>query len=93
MKKAFFCAACSLLLAATFFFACKTLASPSPAPATPQDSASRCIANVPLDWGEYVDSSTNGVAFRDQSGTLRFVKNFPCGLEGAPNVALEIRRK
>lgn len=93
MKKALFCAAAALLFATTFFLVRKTQAHPAPAAATPQDSASRCIANVPLDWGEYVDSSTNGVAFRDSNGTLRFVKNFPCGLEGAPNVALEIRRK
>ncbi len=92
MKRVIFSAAFSLLLAVSFFIARKTQASPAAAPAAPQDS-SRCIANVPLDWGEYVDSSTNGVAFRDSSGTLRFVKNFPCGLEGAPNVALEIRRK
>jgi len=92
MKRVIFSAAFSLLLAATFFITRKTQANPASSPVA-QDSSSRCIASVPLDWGEYVDSSTNGVAFRDSSGTLRFVKNFPCGLEGAPNVALEIRRK
>jgi hypothetical protein len=58
-----------------------------------QNLQSRCAIVVPQDWGEYVGSGSYGVAFRDGNGTLRFVNQFPCGLEGAPQVALEIRRK
>jgi len=61
--------------------------------AAPQEQNGRCMIAVPQEWGEYVDSGSYGVVFRDSNGTLRFVNRFPCGLEGAPNVALEIRRK
>lgn len=62
-------------------------------PAPAQDQLSRCAIVVPQDWGEYIDSGSYGVTFRDSNGTLRFVNRFPCGLEGAPQVSLEIRRK
>src|SRR5215470_567306 len=54
----------------------------------------RCIANIPAEWGTLKGVSPNyGLAFEDTSGTLRFVNKFPCGLEQAPNVTLEVRRK
>ena len=62
-------------------------------PAEPQEISSRCAIFAPEGWGEYVDSGSYGIVFRDSSGTLRFVNRFPCGLDGAPNVSLEIRRK
>ncbi|MGH9796509.1 MAG: hypothetical protein ACRD5G_17250 [Candidatus Acidiferrales bacterium] len=62
-------------------------------PAAAQSAAAQCVINVPQDWGDYVGSGPYGLEFKDSSGTLRFVNKMPCGLEGAPNVALEIRRK
>ncbi len=57
-------------------------------------STSRCLVNVPSEWGTYRGEAGGfGLVFEDSSGTLRFVKQMPCGLEGAPNVVLELRRK
>ena len=59
-----------------------------------QTYSSRCIANVPREWGAFKGvSQSYGIAFEDASGTLRFVNQFPCGLEHAPNVSLELRRQ
>jgi hypothetical protein len=62
-------------------------------PPLPQDMSARCMATVPSEWGEYVGSSSFGVAFKDSSDTLRFVTHFPCGTDAAPHLALMIRRK
>jgi hypothetical protein len=49
-----------------------------------------CVSLVPREWGDYKGGSyQSGLAFQDNSGTLRFVTNVPCG---ATQVALEIRR-
>jgi hypothetical protein len=54
----------------------------------------RCVANVPADWGTFRgDAQGFGLAFEDGAGTLRFVKQLPCGLEGQPNIVVEVRRK
>lgn len=58
-----------------------------------QEQAARCHIAVPKDWGEYIGAGSYGLEFKDEAGTIRFVKQFPCGLEGAPNVSLEIHRK
>jgi len=58
-----------------------------------QEQAARCAITVPNGWGEYIGASSYGLEFKDDAGTIRFVKQFPCGLEGAPNVSLEIHRK
>ncbi len=58
-----------------------------------QEQAARCAITVPKDWGEYIGAGSYGLEFRDDAGTIHFVKQFPCGLEGAPNVSLEIHRK
>lgn len=58
-----------------------------------QSSSSRCVANVPRDWGNFKGvSQAYGIGFEDSSGTLRFMNQFPCGLDHAPIVSLEIRR-
>lgn len=62
---------------------------------SPQEQTfGRCIVNVPSQWGTYRgDAQGFGIVFEDSSGTLRFLKQMPCGLEGTPNVVLEVRRK
>jgi hypothetical protein len=57
-----------------------------------QEQTARCRICVPKDWGEYLGAGSYGLEFRDDAGTI-FAKQFPCGLEGAPNVSLEIHRK
>ena len=57
------------------------------------EPAARCAITVPSSWGEYIGAGSYGLEFKDDTGTIRFVKQFPCGLEGAPNVSLEIHRK
>ena len=56
-------------------------------------SGSRCVFRVPAEWGDYISSDRYGIAFKDEQGTLRFVTQFPCGFDGPPNVAIEIRRR
>ena len=80
----------TLMLAAASLLAGRTQGKPA---APQQDMTGRCVINAPQDWGKYLDSGSYGVVFEDTNGTLRFVNRFPCGLEGAPTVALEIRRK
>jgi hypothetical protein len=42
-------------------------------------------------WGEFKGGDAqSGFAFEDNTGTLRFLTNIPCG--GTPLVALEVRR-
>jgi hypothetical protein len=65
----------------------------SGSPALEQDQPARCAITVPNSWGEYIGAGSYGLEFKDDAGTIRFVKQFPCGLEGAPNVSLEIHRK
>jgi hypothetical protein len=57
----------------------------------PQVWTPGCVASVPKAWGAYKGGSAqSGLAFEDSAGTLRFLTNIPC--DGAPAVALEIRR-
>ena len=58
-----------------------------------QEQSARCAISIPKDWGEYIGAGSYGLEFKDDAGTIRFVKQFPCSLEGAPNVSLEIHRK
>jgi hypothetical protein len=62
-------------------------------PRLPQDQTARCAVVVPKAWGDYIGAGSYGLEFKDESGTIRFVKQFPCGLEGAPTVSLEVHRK
>jgi hypothetical protein len=56
-----------------------------------QDLQAQCVAYVPPNWGEFKGGSTSmGLSFEDNEGTLRFVTNIPC--IGTPQIALEIRR-
>ncbi|MGH9747594.1 MAG: hypothetical protein ACRD59_15980 [Candidatus Acidiferrales bacterium] len=50
-----------------------------------------CVATVPKSWGQFKGGSAqSGLAFEDNTGTLRFLTNIPCG--ATPLVALEVRR-
>lgn len=57
-----------------------------------QELSAQCVAAVPKEWGEYVGSSSYGVAFKDTAGTLRFVTHFSCGFKTPPHVALALER-
>ena len=78
-----------ILPAATATICAARLLGPRP----PQDQTARCAVVVPKDWGEYIGAGSYGLEFKDESGTIRFVKQFPCGLPGAPIVSLEVQRK
>ena len=63
--------------------------------ADPQSSVpanARCKVIVPSAWGEFVGASNYGLAFKDDQGSIRIMNQMPCGLEGRPNVSLEIAR-
>ena len=50
-----------------------------------------CVSYIPAAWGEYKGGNQqSGLAFEDNTGTLRFVTNLPC--DSTPQPALEIRR-
>ena len=50
-----------------------------------------CVATIPKSWGQFkAGDAQSGLAFEDNTGTLRFLTNIPCG--GTPQVALEVRR-
>jgi hypothetical protein len=59
-----------------------------------QINTGRCIFNVPQEWGTFKGMSERwGLLFEDSSGNIRSITQMPCGLEGTPNVALEIHRR
>jgi hypothetical protein len=89
MRKKTVWAGAALVIATAGFLAGSIQGRPAPF----ENQSARCIANVPTAWGEYVGSGTSGMVFKDNSGTLRIVAHFPCGLSGTPQVAMEIRRK
>lgn len=88
MKKRIFWAGAALLFAAAGFLAGSIQGEPVPF----ENHSARCTANDPTAWGEYAGSGASGMVFKDNNGTLRVVAHFPCGLGGAPQVALEISR-
>jgi len=53
----------------------------------------QCRIKVPLDWGEFVGASSYGLGFRDNQGTIRFVSQMSCNLDGPPNISLQIKRQ
>lgn len=63
--------------------------------AVPQDqTVGRCVVSIPTQWGTFRGAAQGyGLVFEDNAGTLRFMNQMPCGLEGAPIVSLEVRRK
>ncbi len=62
--------------------------------AAPQEVGSRCVVYIPSQWGKFQAASQGyGLVFQDDAGALRFVVQMPCGLEGTPNVSLEVRRR
>jgi hypothetical protein len=80
------------VLVLAFLIYVGVIVSPSAKQQTASASA-RCQVNVPPEWGDFVGGSNYGLAFRDNQGTIRFVTQMPCGLEGPVNVALQIKRK
>ena len=56
-----------------------------------------CILTVPSGWGEFKGASKEfGLAFQDNDGTLRFIRDLACeipGLQRLPPAFLEVRRK
>lgn len=62
-------------------------------PLAPVPTNAHCVVSIPREWGEFVSAGRYGLSFKDESGTLRFVTQLPCGLDATPHVALEIRRK
>lgn len=57
-----------------------------------------CTSGVPKEWGDFMGASAYGLAFQDDKGTLRFIKNPVCGssiLSSAPvsSADLQIQRK
>ena len=53
----------------------------------------RCKVSVPQSWVAFVGTSDSyGLTFKDSSGTLRFVRQLPCGLDSTPSVAVEVQR-
>ena len=61
------------------------------APTTAQFWTSGCVGTIPKATGRFKGGDPqSGLAFEDNTGTLRFLTNIPCG--GTPLVALEVRR-
>jgi hypothetical protein len=88
MKKRFAIVVLGLLATSGYFIG----ARPTSASAQSQPMA-RCQISVPQAWGDYVGSSeTYGLTFKDSSGTLRFVRQLPCGFESTPTISVEVRR-
>jgi hypothetical protein len=57
------------------------------------ETMARCKVTVPQSWGDFVGASDSfGLVFKDNSGTLRFVRQLPCGLESIPSVSVEVQR-
>ena len=58
---------------------------------------STCRVVVPKTWGEFRGASTYGLAFQDESGTIRFLLHPPCGSLDAPTatsaIDLMVQRK
>lgn len=61
------------------------------------DANSNCVVSVPKAWGEFKGGSLFGLAFEDQTGTLRFLLHPPCGSLSSPTdynvVDLKVIRK
>jgi hypothetical protein len=58
-----------------------------------------CIAAAPKAWGEFRGASSEGLAFEDQDGTLRFVQHPTCSPNNSASnipksaIDLEVLRK
>ena len=66
--------------------------------AAPQENVPfPCVVNVPSQWGKFMGTSQYGLAFEDQSGTIRLIDQMPCSIDSRtttlPNVIVEVRRK
>jgi hypothetical protein len=89
-RRAIFAAIAVLALAIVALVSLKTYAATSRKP-EPQVWTPGCVASIPKSWGAFKSgSAVSGLAFEDNTGTLRFLTNIPCG--GTPIVTLEIRR-
>lgn len=88
MKERIFWLALVLFAAIVSFRARAAQEQTTPASGLVRELHSHCSKRV----GEYVGSSSYGVAFKDSSGTLRFVTHFSCGFKTPPHVALKVDR-
>jgi len=57
-----------------------------------------CSVVIPAEWGKFRGNANGtGLVFEDKNGTLRFIQQLPCTLDGTPNgpprVIAEIRRR
>lgn len=58
-----------------------------------------CMATVPKSWGEFKGASEFGIAFEDEGGVIRFLRNPSCGNglsstgNPLPSVDLKLERK
>ena len=57
-----------------------------------------CLSTVPKSWGEFRGASAYGLAFKDEAGRIRFLRNPPCdnGVtpgNASPTVDLRVDRK
>ena len=85
MNKAIYGTLVGLILVGAFFLGRLSSAS---------NLAARCAVTIPSEWGDYAGANQYGIVFKDSDGTLRVVKNVPCGgHDASPHVDLEIRRK
>lgn len=85
-----------LLLGVAGGFLGGRIAAVSPVHAQSQYSESGlCTSSVPKSWGEFRGASGYGLAFEDESGNLRFVRNPPCdsGVSSAANAAPQVDLK
>jgi hypothetical protein len=70
------------------------LSQPITTVAHAQTATARCNVKIPTEWGTFKGASDQfGLVFEDSSGTIRAVTQMPCGLDNAPNLALEVKRK
>lgn len=63
-----------------------------------QDFPPPCSIVIPAEWGKFRGNANGtGLVFEDRNGTLRFIAQLPCTLDGTPNgpprVIAEIRRR
>jgi hypothetical protein len=58
-----------------------------------------CVSAVPKSWGDFMGASSYGLAFQDDTGTVRFVQHPVCGnavsenSAPVPSLGLEVVRR
>lgn len=89
-----------LLLGLTVGFAGARFTTVSPVHAQSQSyETGVCATSVPKSWGEFRGASAYGLAFEDDAGTIRLIRNPSCdsgissSANGSQTVDLKIDRK